>query len=39
VMISLTFPNPMAGQPGQTSTTITFTRVIDVMNKNGVTTT
>jgi type IV pilus assembly protein PilW len=39
VMITLTFPNPMAGQPGQTSTTVTFTRVIDVMNKNGVTTT
>jgi type IV pilus assembly protein PilW len=39
VMVTLTFPNPMFGQPGQTAATVTFTRVIDVMNKNGVTTT
>jgi type IV pilus assembly protein PilW len=38
VMITLTFLNPMYPQPGQTQY-VTFTRVIAVMNKNGVTTT
>jgi hypothetical protein len=37
VQITLTFPNPLYGQPGQTAPSINFTRVIDVMNKNGVT--
>jgi type IV pilus assembly protein PilW len=41
VQITLTFRNPLAGQSGQTNAAqqfITFTRVIDVMNKTGVTT-
>jgi type IV pilus assembly protein PilW len=38
VKITLTFVNPLWGQPGQTAATIPFTRVIDVMNKTGVTT-
>ncbi len=38
VKITLTFVNPLSGQPGQTSATIPFTRVVDVMNKTGVTT-
>jgi len=38
VMLTLTFINPLSGQPGQTSTTIPFTRVVDIMNKTGVTT-
>jgi type IV pilus assembly protein PilW len=38
VKITLTFINPLSGQPGQTSTTIPFTRVVDVMQKTGVTT-
>jgi type IV pilus assembly protein PilW len=40
VKITLTFVNPLYGQPGQTSSTqqyIAFTRIIDVMNKNGAT--
>jgi type IV pilus assembly protein PilW len=40
VKIKLTFFNPLFGQSGQTNGTlkyITFTRVIDVMNKDGVT--
>jgi type IV pilus assembly protein PilW len=36
VQITLTFVNPMANQPGQTAT-VSFTRVIDVMSSNGVT--
>jgi len=38
VKVTLTFPNPLAGAPGQTSigATIPFTRVITVMNKTGV---
>lgn len=41
VKVTLSFVNPMYGQPGQTNSTlqyIPFTRVIDVMNKTGVTT-
>ena len=37
VKIRLTFTNPMANQPGQPAT-IQFTRVVDVMNKTGVST-
>ena len=37
VKIRLTFTNPMANQPGQPAT-IVFTRVVDVMNKTGVST-
>ena len=37
IMITLTFVNPMFGQPQQPQT-IQFTRVIAVMDKNGVTT-
>ena len=37
VKIILTFTNPMANQPGQPPT-IQFTRVVDVMNKTGVST-
>jgi type IV pilus assembly protein PilW len=37
VKIILTFTNPMANQPGQLPT-IQFTRVVDVMNKTGVST-
>lgn len=41
VKITLSFVNPLYGQPGQTNASlqyINFTRVIDVMNKTGVTT-
>jgi type IV pilus assembly protein PilW len=41
VKITLTFLNPLFGQAGQTTAArqfITFTRIIDVMNKTGVTT-
>ncbi|MGO9038370.1 MAG: PilW family protein [Steroidobacteraceae bacterium] len=41
VQVTLWFVNPMFGQPGQTNAnlqTIPFTRVIAVMDKNGVTT-
>jgi type IV pilus assembly protein PilW len=38
VQVALTFKNPLYGQPGQTSQTVTFRRVIDVMNKAGVNT-
>ena len=38
VQVTLTFVNPMFGQPGQTQQTIQFTRIIAVMNKTGVTT-
>jgi type IV pilus assembly protein PilW len=38
VMLTLTYVNPLSGQAGQTSTTIPFTRVVDVMQKTGVTT-
>jgi len=37
VKIRLTFANPMFGQPGQPQT-IQFERVVDVMNKTGVST-
>ena len=37
VKIVLTFANPLSGQPGQnTAPTITFTRIVDVMARNGV---
>lgn len=38
VKITLTFANPLAGQPGQSTVgaTIPFTRVITLMNKTGV---
>jgi len=40
VKITLTFVNPLFGQAGQTTVGqfITFTRIVDVMNKTGVTT-
>src|SRR5882724_10018467 len=40
VKITLTFVNPLFGQAGQTTVGqfITFTRIVDIMNKNGVTT-
>jgi type IV pilus assembly protein PilW len=41
VKITLTFVNPLFGQAGQTNAAlkfISFTRVVDVMNKTGVTT-
>ena len=41
VKITLTFFNPLFGQPGQTNAAfkfITFTRVVDVMNRTGSTT-
>jgi type IV pilus assembly protein PilW len=38
VMLTLTYVNPLWGQPGQISATIPFTRVVDVMQKTGVTT-
>jgi type IV pilus assembly protein PilW len=38
VQVTLTFVNPMFGQPGQTSPTVTFTRNIAVMYKTGVST-
>jgi type IV pilus assembly protein PilW len=41
VRITLTFLNPLFGQTGQTTAArqfITFTRIIDVMNRTGVTT-
>jgi type IV pilus assembly protein PilW len=41
VKITLTFLNPLYGQAGQTNPAqkfISFTRIVDVMNKNGVTT-
>jgi type IV pilus assembly protein PilW len=37
VQITLTLANPLSGQPNQPAT-IQFTRVVDVMNKTGVTT-
>jgi type IV pilus assembly protein PilW len=37
IMVTLTFTNPMFGQPNQPAS-IQFTRVIAVMDKNGVTT-
>ncbi|MGA2397751.1 MAG: PilW family protein [Steroidobacteraceae bacterium] len=36
VQVTLTFINPMFGQPGQTNATVNFTRTIDVMNRTGV---
>jgi type IV pilus assembly protein PilW len=36
VKIVLTFKNPLAGQPGQVSTTIDFSRIVTVMNATGV---
>lgn len=40
VKITLTFVNPLSGQAGQTTVGqfISFTRIVDVMSKNGVTT-
>ncbi len=38
VEVALTFKNPLYGEPGQTNQTITFRRVIDLMNKAGVNT-
>jgi type IV pilus assembly protein PilW len=38
VKVILYFQNPLFGQPGQTSQTISFMSVIGVMNKSGVTT-
>jgi type IV pilus assembly protein PilW len=36
VQVTLTFINPMFGQPGQTNATVNFTRTIDVMKSTGV---
>jgi type IV pilus assembly protein PilW len=39
VKMTLTFPNPLYGQPGatqSTQSTITFTRVVSIQSKNGV---
>ena len=38
VKLTLTYVNPLSGQAGQTATTVPFTRVVDVMQKTGVTT-
>jgi type IV pilus assembly protein PilW len=38
VKITLTFINPLFGQQGQPNQFVQFTRVVDVMNKTGVTT-
>jgi type IV pilus assembly protein PilW len=38
VQVTLTFQNPLFGQPGQTQQFVKFTRTIAVMNKTGVTT-
>jgi type IV pilus assembly protein PilW len=38
VKLTLTYVNPLSGQAGQTTTTVPFTRVVDVMQKTGVTT-
>jgi type IV pilus assembly protein PilW len=38
VKITLTFVNPLFGQQGQPNQFVTFTRIVDVMNKTGVTT-
>lgn len=38
VQVTLTFVNPLFGQPGQTSPTVTFVRNIAVMYKTGVST-
>jgi type IV pilus assembly protein PilW len=41
VKITLNFINPLYGQPGQTNASqkyVAFTRIVDVMNKTGVTT-
>jgi hypothetical protein len=35
VKIVLTFPNPLFGQPGQTTQYITFTRVVSLMSRTG----
>jgi len=36
VKIVLAFANPLAGQPGQSTAPITFTRIVGVMARNGV---
>jgi type IV pilus assembly protein PilW len=38
VQLTLTFVNPLSGQPGQTSTTVPFMRTVTVMNKAGIVT-
>jgi type IV pilus assembly protein PilW len=38
VQLTLTFVNPLSGQPGQTSTTIPFMRTVVVMNRAGIVT-
>jgi type IV pilus assembly protein PilW len=38
VKLTLTYVNPLSGLPGQVATTVPFTRVVDVMQKTGVTT-
>jgi type IV pilus assembly protein PilW len=35
IRVTLNFPNPLAGQPGQSSTPIAFTRVINLMSRTG----
>ncbi len=36
VKMTLTFPNPLYGQPGQSAQTMTFVRVVSIMKQNGV---
>jgi len=38
VKVTLTFKNPLYGQPGQNTQNIAFTRIINVMNKTGAST-
>ena len=35
IRVTLNFPNPLAGQPGQSTTPIAFTRVINLMSRTG----
>jgi type IV pilus assembly protein PilW len=35
IRITLDFPNPLAGQPGQSNNPIAFTRVINLMSRTG----
>jgi type IV pilus assembly protein PilW len=35
IRVTLNFPNPLAGQPGQSSNPIAFTRVINLMSRTG----
>ncbi len=39
VKVTLTFANPLYGQPGYTNSTVSFSRVIDLQNQVGINTT